>query len=199
MFVLKDEVTILNSSKRAIAVENDIKQLVIMSQSGDRRAFDKLVRTYQEQAIKTAVRLLADMNEAAEAVQQGFVSAYLKIDSLKEPERFESWLLRIIVNKAINQRRKRKKRVGIPLSESLVDKKAIVAEANMERKELKEAIYQAMGRLSAKEAKAISLFGLENLGQKEAARIMGCTVEAVRWHVFKARKKLKKLLKDFLE
>jgi RNA polymerase sigma-70 factor (ECF subfamily) len=56
-----------------------------------------------------------------------------------------------------------------------------------------------MLKLSKKEAKAISLFGLENLSHKEIAQIMGCSIEAVRWHVFRARQKLKILLREYLE
>ena len=56
-----------------------------------------------------------------------------------------------------------------------------------------------MLKLSEKEAKAMSLFGLNDLSHKEVAEIMGCSVEAVRWHVFRARQKLKVLLKEYLE
>jgi RNA polymerase sigma factor (sigma-70 family) len=56
-----------------------------------------------------------------------------------------------------------------------------------------------MLRLSKKEAKAITLFGLEDLSQKQVAEIMGCSVQAVRWHVFRARQKLKVLLRKYLE
>ena len=55
-----------------------------------------------------------------------------------------------------------------------------------------------MLKLSRQEAKAISLFGLEDLSHKQVAGMMGCTVAAVKWHVFRARQKLKVLLKDYL-
>ena len=56
-----------------------------------------------------------------------------------------------------------------------------------------------MFRLSGKEARAITLFGLEDMSQRQVAEIMGCSVQAVRWHVFRARQKLKVLLKEYLE
>ena len=65
--------------------------------------------------------------------------------------------------------------------------------------ELKEEIQRAMLKLSKKEAKAIALFGIEDLPREKVAEIMGCSTEAVRWHVFKARQKLKVLLKEYLE
>ncbi len=65
--------------------------------------------------------------------------------------------------------------------------------------ELKEEIRRAMSKLSKKEAKAIALFGIEDLPRDKVAQIMGCSAEAVKWHVFKARQKLKVLLKEYLE
>jgi RNA polymerase sigma factor (sigma-70 family) len=55
-----------------------------------------------------------------------------------------------------------------------------------------------MSKLSKREAKAIGLFGLQDLSQREVAEIMGCSVGAVRWHVYRARQKLKVLLKEYL-
>ena len=56
-----------------------------------------------------------------------------------------------------------------------------------------------MLKLTKKQAQAIALFGIENLPQEKVAEIMGCSAEAVRWHIFKARQKLKVLLKDYLK
>jgi DNA-directed RNA polymerase specialized sigma24 family protein len=62
-----------------------------------------------------------------------------------------------------------------------------------------EEIQRAMLKLSKKEAKAIAMFGLKGLSQEKVAEIMGCSAEAVKWYVFKARQKLKLLLKEYLE
>ncbi len=173
-----------------------IERLVRRSQAGERGAFDELVRIYQRRAMGAAVRLLADADEAAEAVQAGFVKAYLGIDKLREPMRFEGWLLRIVTNAAISQRRAAGRRAKmIKAVNNYEDVEPILPGGD---EELKEVIQQAMGKLSEKEARAISLFGLKDLPQKEVAEIMDCSVEAVRWHVFNARKKLKVLLKEYL-
>lgn len=89
---------------------DDIERLVKASQAGDRSSFDELVGLYQRRAMQVAVRMLGDAEEAAEAVQNGFVKAYLNIDKLKEPGRFEAWFFRIIANTAISQRRAAKNR-----------------------------------------------------------------------------------------
>ena len=187
----------MNESREANS--SDIGRLVEASQAGDRGAFDELVRLYQRRAMRAAVRILGDANEAAETVQNAFVKAYLNIDKLKEPRRFEVWLLRIVTNAAISQRRAARRRAErIKVINCHEDKKAVSLVDKAVGEELKEAIRAALLKLSKKEAKAISLFGLEDLSQREAAEVMGCSVAAVRWHVFKGRQKLKRLLKEYL-
>lgn len=160
--------------------------------------------------MQVALRMLGDVEKAAEAVQNSFIKAYLlrrcistaslNIGKLKQPERFEVWLLRIVTNAAISQAGKAKYTVQkITIADSVEDKKMLSPAEKENAEELKETIQRAMLKLSRKEAKAISLFGLKDLSHKEVAKIMGCSVEAVRWHVFRARQKLKTLLKDYLE
>ena len=181
------------------ASSREISRLVEASQAGDRGAFDELVRLYQRRAMQVAVRMLGDTNEAAEAVQNAFVKAYLGIDKLREPGRFEVWLLRIVTNAAISQRRAARLRAErIKVADSYEDKKAVSLVDKAMGEELKETIKAAMGKLSKKEAKAISLFGLEGLSQSEVAEIMGCSATAVGWYVFEGRQKLKRLLKEYL-
>ncbi len=178
--------------------EDDVANLVERSQAGDRGAFDSLVRSHQVRAMKTALRILADTHEASEAVQDVFVTAYLKIKKLKDPEKFTPWLLRIILNASNDRLRRivrRKRRFSAPNDldhESVVDRTA-------DTRELESAIQSAMNRLSTIQAKAIALFGIEDLSHKEVADILGCSQQAARWHVHQARKKLKVLLKDYLE
>ncbi len=52
--------------------------------------------------------------------------------------------------------------------------------------ELQKAVERAMRQLTAGEARAIALFGLDDLPQSEVARIMGCSAGVVRWHVHRA-------------
>jgi DNA-directed RNA polymerase specialized sigma24 family protein len=56
-----------------------------------------------------------------------------------------------------------------------------------------------MGKLTKMQARAIALFGIEELSHKEVAEALGCSPESARLHVHQGRKKLKVLLKDYLE
>jgi len=175
-------------------------RLVRASQTGDRRAFDELVRLYQKRAMMVAVRILGGADEAAEAVQAGFLKAYLNIKKLRDAEQFEPWLLRIVANAAISQARAAKRRADkVRIADCCQQDAALSAPREQDAQELSRAIRKAMLKLSKKEAQAISLFGLQDMSQRQVAEIMNCSVDAVRWHVFNARKKLKVLLKDYLQ
>lgn len=189
----------MNNAQKLNAI--DIERLVQASQRGNREAFDKLVRIYQCRTMQVAVGILGNADDAAEAVQAGFVKGYLSIKKLRKPERFEAWLLRIVANSAISQRKIAKRRMEIMKTIDIRrGKEWTFPPANTEDSvELNKAIQQAMSKLSKKQAQAISLFGLKDLSHKEVAEIMGCSVEAVRWYVFKAREKLKVLLKEYLQ
>lgn len=176
----------------------DVERLVEATRSGDRSAFDGLVRLYQQRATHLAVRLLSRADDAAEVAQQAFVTAYLKIDKLKDPKRFESWLLRIVTNLAMDHREAARRRSGIVEAGDCQGKRSVSPVESQIKAELEGAIQRAMLKLSAKEAKAISLFGFEDLSHKEVARIMGCSAGTARWYVFQARRKLSALLKDYL-
>ncbi|MBN2457095.1 MAG: RNA polymerase sigma factor [Sedimentisphaerales bacterium] len=177
----------------------EIKKLIGQSLAGNRRAFDQIVQQYQKKAMRLAVKIIGNAEGAAEAVQQGFVTAYLKIGKLKDINRFETWLLRIIANKAIDQLRIAGKQQTLLKNYRLRPAKKVNSpQQNQIGKELQTAIEAAMEKITKKEAMAISLFGLQGLSQNQVAQIMKCSAETVRWHVHQARTKLKLLLKEYL-
>ena len=189
----------MNNAQKPNAI--DIKRLVQASQGGNRGAFYELVKIFQRRTMQVAVSILGNIDDAAEAVQVGFVKAYLSINKLRDPKHFERWLLRIISNTAISQRKIVKRRTELIRTFNCHhDQEKIFSPTNAEDViDLKQAIQQAMLKLPKKQAQAISLFGLKDLSHREVAEIMGCSAEAVRWHVFQARQKLKVLLKEYLK
>ncbi len=181
--------------------QREVAEWVKASQAGDRPAFDMLVRGHQQQAMRLAASILGDAHDAAEVVQQAFIKAYVGLDRLRRPEGFRVWLLKIVANEAISRQRRRRVQGRLSLAALWRRTERIAAspEDKEHGKELQAAVRQAMQKLTAKEAQAISLFALEDLPHEEVARIMGCSSKSTRWHVYRARQKLKVLLKEFLE
>jgi len=77
--------------------------LVRLAQRGDRQAQGELFERYQQMVLSVAFRRLGDYGDAQELVQEVFVQALQKLDQLRTPECFGSWLRSITVRMAINR------------------------------------------------------------------------------------------------
>ncbi|MBC7784666.1 MAG: sigma-70 family RNA polymerase sigma factor [Burkholderiales bacterium] len=179
--------------------------LVRRTLAGEKRAFDELVLRYQRPAIAVAYRLLGKSDDALEIVQEALLKSYRSLGTLQKPEAFAGWLMRIVSNLSLNFRRGRKTRSSLPLNDLLdsagehdpqAGGDSVDPERVAEGRELGARLKLALDELPEKQRMAIMLFTMEQLPQKQVAEAMECSVEAVKWHVFQGRKKLKELLKD---
>ena len=68
----------------------------------------------------------------------------------------------------------------------------------LESQEMGRRLTQALSQLPEKQRLAIVMFTIEEMPQKQVAEALDCSVEAVKWHVFQGRKKLKELLKGYV-
>jgi RNA polymerase sigma-70 factor (ECF subfamily) len=189
-------------------------QLVEQTIAGNRKAFDVLIRRYQRQAVAVSYRLLGNSSDALEVTQDAFLKAFTSLSTLQKPEAFGGWLMRIVSNLSLNYRRSRKTRTAVPLGEVLGPQGGEQTEAHgggsewmastadpvrgLEGKELGAKLKEALMQLPEKQRQAIVLFTIDELPQKEVAQQLKCSVEAVKWHVFQGRKKLRELLKEHL-
>jgi len=179
-------------------------QLVKRACRGERPAFDELIKRYQRQAVAVSYRLLGNTNDALEVSQDAFLKAYTSLKTLEQPEAFRGWLMRIVSNLSLNYRRSRKTRSQLPLDEILgADESAMTQQQpdplrRAAGQELGAKLQEALNQLPEKQRAALVLFTIEQLPQKEVAQTLQCSVEAVKWHVFQGRKRLKELLADYL-
>ena len=181
--------------------------LVLQARGGDRQAFDRLVERYDRRAFAVAYRLLGNRHDALEVCQDAFLRGYRSLGTLAEPARFGPWLLRIVGNLALNFRRARGLRATRPLDD---EQAAPAAEARtgptgadephepLLAAELEQAIHQAVAELPENQRMALTLFSMNGMSQKEVAEILDCSIEAVKWYVFQARKTLKQKLGEYL-
>ena len=186
-------------------MSDDDAKLVQATLSGNRQAFDKLVVRYQRRAVAVTARLLGNIDDALEVAQNGFLKAYQALAQLKEPEKFGSWLMRIMTNQALNYRRSRSRNRTIRLEENTGDgddKQQMISDPALTSKEplafeqlaaseTAQALQEAIDDLPENLRKALLLFAVEKLPQKEIADIMQCSLQTVKWNVFEARRRLK--------
>src|SRR5688500_12511352 len=189
--------------------------LVAQILTGQRQAFDELIRRYQRQPVAVSYRLLGNSQDSLEVTQDAFLKAFTSLASLQKPEAFGGWLMRIVSNLSLNYRRSRKTRTAVPLAEVLGPQTGETTEQHgggsewmssgagdpvrgLEGKELGVKLKQALAQLPEKQRLAIVMFTIDEMPQKQVAEALGCSVEAVKWHVFQGRKKLKEMMKEHL-
>ncbi len=177
--------------------------------AGDRGAFDLVIARYQRQAIAVSYRLLGNTQDALDVTQDAFLKAFNSLSTLQNPDALGGWMMRIVSNLSLNYRRGRKTRskAQLPLNDILAADGANEGEWSskstdpmhaMASKEMGAKLQAALASLPDKQRTAIVMFTIEQMPQKDVAEALKCSVEAVKWHVFQGRKKLKELLKDHI-
>jgi RNA polymerase sigma-70 factor (ECF subfamily) len=202
--------TIPNEAAKAGVSPSD-GELAQRCLAGDRKAFDELILRYQRQTVAVSYRLLGNSQDALEVTQDAFLKAFSSLSTLQKPEAFGGWLMRIVSNLSLNFRRGRKLRTQLPLDDCLgpTDSQATTSGSewmsrdgdpvhSMESAELGVKLKEALAQLPEKQRLAIIMFTIEELPQKQVAEALGCSVEAIKWHVFQGRKRLREILKDHL-
>jgi len=82
------------------------RDLVELAQQGDREAFAILARTHGDRLMAIAQRILRDVGRAEDAVQQALVIAWQELPNLRDPDRFDAWLQRLLVNASYAEARR---------------------------------------------------------------------------------------------
>lgn len=181
------------------------KEIVQRILDGDHRAFEILVKKYQEIVFRTCIGLLHNSDDADDIAQEVFVEVFESLGFFRHEAKLSTWIYRIAVNKSLNHLKKIKKKnlfksleeifqVGQKndLSTSLADS----ADKDVEAEDQKKILEAALNKLPEKQKIAFILFRYDELSQKEIAQIMGLSVSAVESLVHRARKNLYKLLEN---
>src|SRR5262245_26963699 len=84
------------------------KELVERSRRKDAEAFAALIRMYERVALSVAFGVLQDASSAGDVVQEAFIRAWERLDDLREPDRFGTWLCGIVRNLSLDVLRRRK-------------------------------------------------------------------------------------------
>jgi len=189
--------------------ELDDITLVRRAQREDTRAYDVLVRRYQERIYATVYHMTSNHDDANDLAQETFIKAFRALKSFKGDSSFYTWIYRIAVNKTINFLKQRKNRVQISLNdvdfnaENDPDLVALTSERTPRRDlnlaELQEKLNAAMQKLSEHHRMVVTLHDVQGLSHEEIGKIMDCNVGTVRSRLFYARQQLQAYLSDYLK
>jgi len=182
-------------------VEDD-RALARLAMRGDRRAFDRLVERYLDRTLRICLRLVGNLEDAEDAVQETFTRAYSRLDSFAGKSTFGTWVTSIALRLCADLERARKSRrrhvAGLPATFEIDRDARAPRGANpslqSEQREAVRDLESALARLPNRLRTALTLRTIEGLDYEEVARMMGTTVRSSRLYVWEARQRLSREL-----
>ena len=151
----------------------------------DALTFQAEVRAMERLMYHVSMSYLANVDDAADAVQDALARAWEKRHTLQETEHFRPWLMRILVNQCKDALRRRKRRRTVPLEEN-------TAAAEMPLPRL--SVMEAIGTLKPEQRTVVMLHCVEGLTIAETALILGLPLGTVKTRFRSARRQLTQTL-----
>jgi RNA polymerase sigma-70 factor (ECF subfamily) len=188
---------------RASELAAAVKALVVAGErDAARDRFAELVAHQQRRALRIAYHYLRDACDADEAVQDAFVKVFTHITTYREHLPFEVWFTRILVNGCLDIRKARGRRLrwALPMSVSpelpAIDPPAPQAsiEARLVSAERTREITSAVDQLPERQRLVFTLSHIAEQSTAEISRALGLSEATVRVHLFRAVRKLRRLL-----
>jgi len=178
-------------------------QLVSLTRSGDRDAYSALVARYQGHVYGLAYSLVGNWADAQDIAQETFIRAYVNLDQLREPDRFAAWLRRVAFSVAMKWLKTFRPglfeqldgRVDLDVLE-IPDFKPGPPEV-VERRELAQAVQQAIASLPPKYRVPLTMFHLDGLSVQKVADFLDIPLGTAKTLIYRARQKLKAALAAF--
>jgi len=178
--------------------------LIERARDGDLDAFNDLVTAYQDHLYALVVRMVPDRDQAADAVQEAFFSAYRNLHAFRGGS-VRSWLSRICVNAAMDAQRAKKRRPVQPYPEFEDESWQPPAgeEADPVRialtSERSRVLRDALARITDDQRAAIVLFDVEGYDYAEIADMTGVSLGTVKSRIHRGRLAMRALLVDRME
>jgi RNA polymerase sigma-70 factor (ECF subfamily) len=165
---------------------------------GDSDAFGQLIERYGLAARRAARAILRDDDDADDAVQEGMLAAWRAIDRYDPARPFRPWLMRIVVNAALDSRRRSRVRHAEPIVDSL-ESGGLGPDRRAEAALLRTKLQAGLAALPERQRIALVLFDAEGWGHAEIATALGVPEGTVRSYVFHARRAMRKALGTLAE
>jgi RNA polymerase sigma-70 factor (ECF subfamily) len=156
--------------------------------AGDRYAFAELVRRHRDRLWAVALRTLGDREEAADALQDAFISAYRAAGRFRGDSAVTTWLHRIVVNACLDRVRRRRARPTVALSDT---DPAPIAPVDSDTA---LDVRAALASLPVEQRAALVLVDVQGYSVAEAATILGVAEGTIKSRCARGRARLAALL-----
>ena len=188
--------------------ELDEAALVQNARRAQEGAFEELWRAHAEKVFGTTYRITRNREDAQDALQDSFLSAFLHIKDFDGRSSFSTWLTRIAINSALMILRKRRGAIEMPLdvlrndfTEGRIPRVVNAPdtkptpEAALAQREREDLVRDAVGALRPSIRRALELHKLQELSISETAEMMGLSVSAAKSRLHQAKRRLRSSLK----
>lgn len=174
-------------------MQDSIETIIEQCKLGNQRAQMQLYDTYCKAMFSITCRYIDNIEDAKDVMQEGFLKAFLNLDSFTPNYTIGTWLKRIIINTAIDFLKKRSL-VYTSFDENL----ELIAEEDwyLDDQTTKTAILQAINQLAEKYKVVLTLYLIEAYDHEEIAIILGIPVKTSRTHLRRGKLLVQKFLKN---
>lgn len=177
-----------------------IKELVLSVKNGNKKAFDKLYKLTSNDVWFTCVSLLKDEENAKDIMQETYITAFLKLDTLKDEEKFCGWLTAIATNKSKN---KLKGKVEYQIDDEVLIAKTetdelMLPEEYINKAEKRKVLLQIIeDTLSFNQYQVVLMFYFNELSIAEIAQALEISEGTVKSRLNSSRAKMKTAIEDY--
>jgi RNA polymerase sigma-70 factor (ECF subfamily) len=164
---------------------------------GDPDAFAELVARHQDRMWAISLRIMRNKEDAADALQDAYISAFRRAGSYRGDAQVTSWLHRVVVNACLDRLRAMRVRETEPFPENLDRWRRLgntMTQDVVEIKEQRSLVAAALDTLNADQRAALVLVDMEGYSVGEAAQILGCAPGTVKSRCARGRARLLPLL-----
>ncbi|WP_433167114.1 RNA polymerase sigma factor SigM [Kribbella sp. CA-247076] len=182
------------------ACELSDAELLSRHVAGNPEMFGFLVRRHYDRMWAVAIRTLGEPEEAADALQEAFISAFRRADSFRGDAKVTTWLHRIVVNACLDRIRRRQVRAADPLPEDEDRAAELAGPAEDDPAEVRERrldVLNALKQINSDQRSALVLVDMEGYSIEEAAAILGCAPGTVKSRCARGRARLLPLLRHW--
>ena len=183
--------------------------LITDAQGGNLDAFNTLILHYQDSVFNTALRILGDEEQAADASQEAFISAFKSIASFRGGS-FKGWLMRTVTNACYDELRRQKRRPTTPLEPDTEDGEEMdspkwLADPNMtpaqkaEADEVEHAIQHCLNNLPLEFKTVVVMADIQGMDYTEVAASVRVPLGTIKSRLARARLRLRECLQGFAE
>lgn len=177
-----------------------IKELVLSAKNGNKKAFDKLYKLTSNDVWFTCVSLLKDEENAKDIMQETYITAFLKLDTLKDEEKFCGWITSIAVNKCKN---KLKGKVEYQIDDEVLiaeteTDELMLPEEYINKTEKRKVLLQIIeDTLSFNQYQVVLMFYFNELSIAEIAQALEISEGTVKSRLNSSRAKMKTAIEDY--